>query len=264
MTIVPLASVARIHAPSPAEFRERYVRTSTPVVMTGLLDTWPAKGRWSPEYLKQRFGEAMIPSIRTRGGMLEHDARAGVVYQPVRMASFVDGLAMPGPHSRYATFPIDEHLPELARDVHRFDYAAGAHWHKARIWIGPEGAAAPMHRDLPENLYAQLHGRKRFFLYPRESSRRMYPYPRFSSIPNFGQVDAEAPDLDRFPAFAGAAGCSVVLEPGDVLFLPSLWWHQTRSLETTISYNVWWATEFPLTAIVRVAEAYKRIRGLRN
>ncbi len=40
------------------------------------------------------------------------------------------------------------------------------------------------------------------------------------------------PDLDRFPRFAAAmaASMSAELEPGDAIFVPSLWWHQVEAL----------------------------------
>jgi hypothetical protein len=35
--------------------------------------------------------------------------------------------------------------------------------------------------------------------------------------------------LERYPHFRRARGLSVVLEPGDALYIPSLWWHEVVS-----------------------------------
>lgn len=264
MSIDAFAGIKRVPGPSPREFETRYVRNSTPAIFTGLVDEWPALSLWTPQHLKSRCGHRLIPSARTREGMLEHDEKNGVVYEPIELGRFVDSLESPACASRYATFPVDEHVPELASDLGTLPYVRDARWSSKRLWIGPKGTAAPMHRDLAENLYVQIYGRKQMFLIPPEASRRMYPYPWHSSIPNFGRVDAEAPDLRRHPAFEGVCGIRVVLEPGDVLYLPSLWWHQTRSLDASISFNIWWAKALPLVGVLKLAELYKRITGIRN
>ena len=45
-------------------------------------------------------------------------------------------------------------------------------------------------------------------------------------------VDFDNPDYDRFPRFAEAErnALGVVLEPGDVIYIPNMWWHQVESL----------------------------------
>ena len=45
--------------------------------------------------------------------------------------------------------------------------------------------------------------------------------------------------LDLFPLLANATARTAVLTPGDVLFIPSNWWHYTRSIDhsITLSYN---------------------------
>ena len=35
--------------------------------------------------------------------------------------------------------------------------------------------------------------------------------------------------LEHFPEFARAKALTAVLEPGDMLYLPSLWWHEVKS-----------------------------------
>jgi ribosomal protein L16 Arg81 hydroxylase len=51
------------------------------------------------------------------------------------------------------------------------------------------------------------------------------------------------------------------VEPGDALYIPSRWWHQVRSLDLSVSFNIWWA-QGPLGLAVRAAEFVKKLRGL--
>ena len=89
----------------------------------------------------------------------------------------------------------------------------------------------------------------------------VHRHPFYSGVPNYSPVDAEQPDLSRFPRFRGAPLRRAVVEPGDLLYIPSLWWHQAHSLTTSISVNVWWLRG-PMVAVARLAELYMRVRGL--
>ena len=56
-------------------------------------------------------------------------------------------------------------------------------------------------------------------------------------------VDFDSPDYDRFPKFAEAErnALVVVLEPGDVIYIPNMWWHQVESLSAINGLvNFWW------------------------
>src|SRR5262249_42658284 len=49
--------------------------------------------------------------------------------------------------------------------------------------------------------------------------------------------DVEQPDLERFPLFAKAVPIRLVLEPGEMLFVPSHWWHTVRMLSPSITLS---------------------------
>jgi hypothetical protein len=56
-------------------------------------------------------------------------------------------------------------------------------------------------------------------------------------------VDLARPDFDRFPRFRDALAVAqmVELEPGDAIYIPSLWWHHVQSLHSlNILVNYWW------------------------
>ncbi len=119
------------------------------------------------------------------------------------------------------------------------------------IWIGNR-TTIPTHYDVSDNIACVVAGHRRFTLFPPEQVRNLYVGP--IDFTPAGQpislVDPYAPDLERFPKFADAMPTALVaeLEPGDALYIPSLWWHQVESLDTfNVLINYWWEYGAPNT-----------------
>jgi ribosomal protein L16 Arg81 hydroxylase len=53
------------------------------------------------------------------------------------------------------------------------------------------------------------------------------------------QVDFDQPDLDMFPEYASLDARTVVLEPGDVLYIPPFWWQHSETLSPSVSVSTW-------------------------
>lgn len=113
-------------------------------------------------------------------------------------------------------------------------------------WIGNRTTALA-HHDMSHNIACCLVGRRRFVLFPPEQVGNLYPGP-LEPTPG-GQVvtmtDIDAPDFDRFPRLRDALAAAEVamLEPGDALFYPAMWWHQVDALESfNVMVNYWWNT----------------------
>lgn len=107
------------------------------------------------------------------------------------------------------------------------------------VWLGPSGATTQAHYDVHDNFYAQIVGRKRFLLFPPNQYRQLYINGFSSQAPQQSQVDLENPDFERFPLFSSATALDVVLEPGDVLYVPSLWFHHVIAVEMSFSVSIW-------------------------
>lgn len=144
-----------------------------------------------------------------------------------------------------ASLLIDTRLPGLRAD-NDLDLAAHGITAPPSIWIGNR-VTASCHYDALNNIAVCAVGRRRFTLFPPEQIGNLYPGP-LDPTPG-GQavsvVDFAQPDLQRYPRFADALphARSTVLEPGDAIYIPSLWWHHVQGLEAfNVLVNYWWAS----------------------
>jgi hypoxia-inducible factor 1-alpha inhibitor (HIF hydroxylase) len=117
------------------------------------------------------------------------------------------------------------------------DIAYKLRW--TNVWIGPSGATTHMHYDIFYNFYAQLYGRKRFILFPPTHRPYLYLYPFLHPGAQQSQVNLDAPDYNSFPLFQNARAVEAILEPGDVLYLPPMWFHHVTALDLSFSVSVW-------------------------
>ena len=81
-------------------------------------------------------------------------------------------------------------------------------------------------------------------------------------------VDMTQPDLVRFPRFARARALTCEIRAGDILYLPSFWWHEVRSKpdphHRNIAVNYWYTpfytTEFPCaTCPLYISPTYEHL-----
>ena len=112
------------------------------------------------------------------------------------------------------------------------------------MWIGPAGTFTSLHHDLTNNFIAQLVGRKRVKLLPAAEVGKLYNHRHvFSEITD---LDDPRLDLTSHPRLAGARAYDLVIEPGEILFVPLAWWHQVKALDfsVTVTYtNFHWPNE---------------------
>lgn len=109
------------------------------------------------------------------------------------------------------------------------------------LLVGMPDVVTPAHFDVLENLYVQIFGRKRVILFSPDYFRCLYPHPVGHPHDRQTQVDFDKPNFDWFPRFREIRGMEVALEPGEVLYIPNLWWHYIESEmhSNTISINFW-------------------------
>lgn len=136
------------------------------------------------------------------------------------------------------------------------------------LWVGNRTRVAA-HWDLPQNLICNVAGRRRYILLPPDELSNLYVGPLDFTLAGqpLSLVDFLAPDYDAHPRFRAAA-CRAevaVLGPGDVLYLPSMWWHHAESLDPIgVMINFWWrdGPAYLTTPMSTLAHALLTIRDL--
>ena len=164
-----------------------------------------------------------------------------------------------------ASLLVDSCLPGM-RASNSLDLQSHGIQSPATIWIGNRTIAS-CHYDAPNNLACCVVGRRRFTVFPPEQIFNLYPGP--IELTPGGQavslVDFEEPNFERFPRFreALAAGQWAEVEPGDAVFIPSMWWHHVEGLSAfNTLINYWWSSvpEFMPTPMHALYHALWTIR----
>ena len=246
-------SVERVDFPIPLEdFYLRFHTRRRPAVIRAqsLAQLGWQTQRWSNEYLAHKAGTQQV-LVQKRGG--DAYSAESSAYVPMLFADFLrQVMARPGGDDRHylnlqTDNVIEPPLLQLLGDFSIPPYFKDLQLRCINLWMGNSDRTitTPLHHDFNDNLYVVVEGRKHFTLFPPEQAPNLYPrgqlqgvepngiirYASLSGMPHLSQVDIEAPDRQRFPAYALAepTRMDVEIQAGDMLFLPAGWFHQVSS-----------------------------------
>jgi len=103
--------------------------------------------------------------------------------------------------------------------------------------FGMKGVIAENHFDLSRNAITLLGGQRRYILSNPSECKNMNLLPRGHPSARHSAVDWSNPDLVNYPTFEKATVNEIVMQPGDVLYLPTNWFHYIVSLELNMQCN---------------------------
>lgn len=230
---------------------EPLIHTATPAIVCGVVQGWPATTKWTPSYLLQRIGEDTPVTVRTDfsdyGNSTEWLGHNTTLPFKEFLAQWLQGGPKDGQEGLYlASLPLGKHFPELCEDVLVPPHPAEQK-KTGNLWIGNRGQITPVHYDFStgdpgmDGLHAVISGRKLFRLYDPAGNEQYFPRRQVWGRFHQAIVDPVTglPDPAQYPQFANAHCLAVELGPGDMLFIPKLWWHHVTTLEDAVAVNFW-------------------------
>lgn len=250
--------VRKVEGVRPDSIAPEILTSTEPLLLKQLVADWPVvrAGRESmtaaADYVRGYYKDATVGAFyglpETDGRVFYNDDLSGFNFQRVmvKLNLVLDEILK---HENDAEAPmfyvgsttIDTCLPGFRAEN---DIDFGDLSPLASIWMGNRSRIAA-HYDVPDNLACCAVGHRRFTLFPPEDLENLYvgPIDFTPAGQAISMVDFHDPDFERYPNFLKALESAQVaeMEPGDAIFIPSMWWHHVESLDNfNILINYWW------------------------
>lgn len=241
----------------------------TPFIVTDATQDWSCKD-WTFDWLKETYGHIAVETaasfespVRMTGRLGDYidyitDERdpAGRVphgfdYVAPETGDPVDhSAAVPDGPQYLVSWDLEEissiadhfHQPYFMRSRNLLDRLMpetrrGLFNKHTFAFIGPKGSLSQLHNDHDHthSYLSQVIGRKKLVLFSPAEAHLVAKVDRFGFTIGGSGVDPRKPDLKRFPHLMDAHPFECVLEPGDLLFLPSGWLHCAYGLTAGVS-----------------------------
>lgn len=203
-------------------FKKEFLDPMKPVVFTDLIDTWPAKEKWTFEFFIEKYGDIEVPvydSSFSKGGK-NYMAATGKMKFGDYLTKILEGPT----ELRIFLFNIFKRIPELREDIRKLDIMDGFLDDFPFMFFGGQGSYTKIHYDIDCShvFLTQFQTRKRALLFSPEESNNLYAMPFTVGC----MVDLIRPDEEtRFPSLKNTKGFEGMLHHGETLFIPSCYWH---------------------------------------
>ncbi|MGF1491028.1 MAG: cupin-like domain-containing protein [Microcoleaceae cyanobacterium] len=224
---------------SRTDFLNHYYGRNTPVIFTGIMNNWSALKQWNPDYFQKHYGDVTVEVQANRNSDPKYEINVDRHRKKVKFRDYISWIKQGNSGNDYYIVANNgnldrEELKGLLQDIEIFPEYLDSQQTKGRIffWFGPAGTVTPLHHDPVNLMLAQVRGRKRILLVPPQQTPYLYNH-----LGVFSEVDVTQPDYQKYPLFRNVKPIEVILEPGEVIFIPVGWWHHVTSLDVSISVS---------------------------
>ncbi len=232
-----LKPVDTVDTIDPQTFQKEYLAKRKPLVIKGLTKNWPAREKWTPEFMKAAVGDKVVPLYDNSKADPSKPINAAAA--EMKFADYIDLIKTQPTELRIFFFNIFKQAPQLLNDiVLPKDLMGGFLESMPAMFFGGSNSVTFLHYDidLPHIFHTHFGGRKQVILFENKWKRRLYCIPNATYA--LEDYDVSNPDTNKFPALEGVEGQEVFLEHGDTLFMPTGYWHWMKYLDGSYSLSL--------------------------
>lgn len=224
--------------------------TSKPAIIRG-CPLGSCTSLWNTEYLSQKLTGTTKPvHVTTEANM--SFTNKNFTYQNLDLGELIHRASTPrgsgsgcdtlfylraindeNPRTKPAKFEDD--FPSISCDFSPPELVSPEKLFSSVLRISSGGVRVWTHYDVMDNIYCQVLGHKQAILWPPSEADKLYLNGDKSKVTDIDNVD-----LEQFPLFPHAKRYSANLEPGDILYIPALWFHNMLALDFGVAVNVFW------------------------
>ncbi|EFA81864.1 transcription factor jumonji [Heterostelium album PN500] len=277
--------IERIEKPTPLQFYRDYVSQNRPVIIKGAIDDWRALKLWTNQYLCEKMKDVEVTVAITPDGLgdavKDVDGTQCFVKPLEKKLKFQDFMNVKEQdknniyYIQYQNGSFDLEFENLWSDINHLaiDFAKeafGMDPDAVNFWCGENRSVSSLHKD------PYVRGTKIFTLLPPLDYPFLYEteFPSATYVekqPNGGNgelvVEMDSPptsipwipvdptlpyelNRDRFPQIDRAHPLHVEVHEGEILYLPSLYYHRVAQSGDdegkTIAINYWFDMKYGL------------------
>ena len=226
-----------------------------PIVVSGLLQSWPALTTWSFAALRERIGQVVVDCGGGAGGMPFYLVAHNALSSDPDTGLYVFDSDFTEDGGKAGLLPDFGPLPTLARGDIFAAGAAGGHTDRP-VWrwllAGPAGSGSCLHQDpwRYSSWNASIVGHKQWVLFPPDTPFATLHPPRpdgirssalalLASCLGIAAVPRGAAEfmVEVLPALrnTGLGEVEITQGPGEVIAFPADWWHCVVNLTSTLA-----------------------------
>jgi len=169
-----------------------------------------------------------------------HDTKSEQEFITMSFGEFLNNVkAQKDSPAWYFTSQVQNLSPSLqtSLDPEIYDMRVEGPPQSAGIWLGGLGSCTIAHYDVFNNIFMQMHGRKRVKLWPPQYFHEFHVYPDAHPRARKTQVNPDSVDYELFPLYESLPPptMDVELGPGDSLYIPAFWFHSVEVIESGLS-----------------------------